>query len=101
MPGTRYRWTEAAPFGLALAAALFGGVVACLRLPALAPVAWAVAALLVGVALWWRGGWPRCIGAALCGFALASLHASAALSLRLPATLEGADLVAKIGRAHV
>src|SRR3546814_6417647 len=100
MPDTRDRWTDAAPFGLAVAAALFGGVVACLRLPALAPVAWAVAALLVGVALWWRGGWPRCIGAALCGFALASLHASAALSLRLPATLEGDRKRTRLNSSH-
>src|SRR5690606_6053768 len=85
---------DVAPFGLAVAAALLAGVAGCLRLPALPPVAVPWLAVVAGLALWWRGGLPRLAGAVLCGFALAALHAGAAMSLRLPATLERADVVA-------
>ena len=82
------------PFGLAVAAALLAGVAGCLRLPALPPVAAAWLVLVAGLVLWWRSGLPRFAGALLCGFALASLHAGAAMSLRLPVALERADVVA-------
>ena len=77
-----------------MAAALLAGVAGCLRLPLLPSTALATGALIAGLVLWARGGWPRCIGAILVGFALAALQASAAMSLRLPAALERADMVA-------
>jgi competence protein ComEC len=77
-----------------VAAALLAGVAGCLRLPALPPVAAAWLVLVAGLVLWWRSGLPRFAGALLCGFALAALHAGAAMSLRLPVALERADVVA-------
>lgn len=84
------------PLGLAVAAAMLLGVLALLRMPVL-PAAWLMPGLLgAGVWLWWRppraqAGW-RLLGVLLAGFAWASLHAQAALELRLPPTLEGSDL---------
>ena len=80
------------PFGLAAALALLAGVVACLWLPALPRWPWLALAFAIGFALWLRSSRQRLAGALLCGFALAGLHASVALALQLPATLEGHDL---------
>ena len=77
MHADRDRWSDAAPFGLAVAAALLAGVAGCLRLPLLPSTALATGALIAGLVLWARGGWPRCIGAILFGFALAAQRARA------------------------
>ncbi|WP_024890035.1 ComEC/Rec2 family competence protein [Luteimonas huabeiensis] len=82
----------AGPLGLAVAAALAAGALACLRLPALPPWPLWPVLVLAGGALWWRGGHWRWAGAAACGFAVAGLHAAFALSLQLPPTLERADV---------
>ncbi|HEU4991461.1 MAG TPA: ComEC/Rec2 family competence protein, partial [Luteimonas sp.] len=84
----------AAPFGLAAAAALLAGCTACLFGPALPPV-WLMAPGLAGGALAWASGRRlRLAGVFAFGFALAGLHAAAVLALRLPAALEGTDVVA-------
>jgi competence protein ComEC len=83
----------AAPFGLAVAVALLAGVAACLRLPALPPVPWMLVVLALGMLAWWYGRRLRLPGVLACGLALAALHASAALALRLPVSLEGDDIV--------
>ncbi|MGN6113412.1 MAG: DUF4131 domain-containing protein, partial [Luteimonas sp.] len=83
----------AAPFGLGAATALLAGCTACLFGPALPPV-WLMAAGLPGSLLAWAFGRRlRLAGVFACGFALAGLHATAALALRLPPALEGADIV--------
>jgi competence protein ComEC len=82
-----------APFGLAAAVAFLAGCAACLHLPALPSsrgMAWGLAG---GALLWAVGRRARLAGVFACGFALAGLHAAAALSLRLPLALEGADVV--------
>ena len=82
-----------APFGPAAAAALLAGVCACMALPALPGTAWLCLAGLAGAWIWWRAAAWRLPGPMLCGFALAGLHAGAALADRLPTSLEGADIV--------
>lgn len=80
-------------FGLAAAAALLCGVAACLHLPML-PSPWALASACFGGALLWIfGDRLRLPGIFVCGLALAGLHASLSMALRLPAALEGQDLV--------
>ncbi|MEO5565752.1 MAG: DNA internalization-related competence protein ComEC/Rec2 [Luteimonas sp.] len=82
-----------APFGLAAAAALLCGVAASLQLPVL-PSVWALASAFFGGALLWICGRRlRLPGVLVCGLALAGLHASLSMALRLPAALEGQDLV--------
>ena len=80
------------PFGLAAALALLAGVVLCLWLPVLPHWPWLALAFAAGFALWLRPSRQRLAGVALCGFALAGLHAAVALALQLPASLEGHDL---------
>src|SRR5262245_28689512 len=85
-------------FGIACAAALLVGVVACLWSPWLAPWPWLLLAALSGTFLWWRRGerpslYSRPAGALLLGFGLAGLHAAHALWLQLPVTWEKRDAV--------
>ena len=82
-----------APFGLAAAAALLLGCTAGLYQPVLPPTWLLVPGLAGGVLLWAARGRMRPLGVFACGFALAGLHAAAALALRLPGALEGADVV--------
>jgi len=82
---------RAAPpaFGLACAAALLAGAVACLFLPALAPPPLRWACLVLGLAAW-GVRWPgRAAGALLAGFGVAALHAGWALAAQLPNAWEG------------
>lgn len=83
------RATAPAPFGLAVAAALLGGVLSVQVFPWLPPWPLAALAALAGVSLWLRSGPTRSLGAALFGLALACLHGQHALSLRLPAEMSG------------
>lgn len=78
--------------GIGAAAGLVAGAMACLRLPALPPVALLALLLAGGVLAWWRvrGRW-RWLAAALAGFALAGLHAASSLGGQLPAEHERAD----------
>ncbi|HTL15503.1 MAG TPA: DNA internalization-related competence protein ComEC/Rec2 [Thermomonas sp.] len=80
-------------FGPACALGLLGGVGLCLSLPRLPPwPAFALAlALALGLAL--RGGRLRVLALLLGGFALAGLHAGAALHGQLPPSLAGRALV--------
>ena len=79
------------PFGIACAAALVGGAMLCLWLPAFAPPIVAAAILTGGLWLWWRGGPMRPLGAGLAGFGLCALHALSALSQQLPVAHERGD----------
>ncbi|HEY5783081.1 MAG TPA: DNA internalization-related competence protein ComEC/Rec2 [Lysobacter sp.] len=85
-------------FGIACAAALLAGVVACLWSPWLAPWPWLLLAVLSGAFLWWwrdepQSRFPHLAGAVLLGFGLAGLHAAHALWLQLPVTWEKRDAV--------
>lgn len=83
-------------FGIASAAALLAGVMACLWSPLLAPWPLLLLAAFSGTFLWWRRGQHRflCLaGALLLGFGLAGLHAAHALWLQLPVTWEKRDAV--------
>ncbi|MDH5824358.1 DNA internalization-related competence protein ComEC/Rec2 [Luteimonas sp. RD2P54] len=80
-----------APFGIAVALALAGGVAGCLCLPALPPWPWLLPALALGLAGWWARWALRPAAAALAGFALCGLHAWLALALQLPPTHERGD----------
>lgn len=86
--GPTIRGLPVAPFGMAVAVALLGGIAASLWSPALPPSILLWSSLAVGAPLWWRGRTFRCMGALLFGFALAGLHAGHSLSLRLPAEWE-------------
>lgn len=86
--------TAVPALGPAAAVALLAGTCACLSLPALPPAAACLLALPVAAALWLQAGVRRLAGACLCGFALAALHAGGALAERLPAALEGQEVVA-------
>ncbi|MCE7031507.1 DNA internalization-related competence protein ComEC/Rec2 [Lysobacter sp. GX 14042] len=70
--------------GVPVAAALLGGTLGLLLLPVLPPWPLLAVALLAGAAGWWRGRRARWLGALLCGFGLAGLHAGYALSVQLP-----------------
>lgn len=82
-----------APFGVASALSLLGGVTACLLLPGLPP--WPLLALsfAFGLRVWLRGTRLRAFGPALLGFGLAGLHATATLVQQLPPALEGGEVV--------
>ena len=77
------------PFGLACAAGLLGGAVACLFLPVLLPAAVRWLALVAGLAGWWRPWRGRVLGACLAGFGWTGLQAGWALDAQLPADWEG------------
>lgn len=80
------------PAGLACAAALLGGVTACLFLPALPPAPLCWLAALAGAAAW---AWPwraRAAGALFLGVGWAGLHAGWGLAAQLPPALEGHDV---------
>ena len=81
------RWPH--PFGLACAAGLLGGAVACLFLPVLLPAAVRWLALVAGLAGWWRPWRGRVLGACLAGFGWTGLQAGWALDAQLPADWEG------------
>ena len=83
----------AAPFGLGAAVAVLAGCTLCLHLPVLPSLRSLVPALAGGLLLWAFGRRLRLAGVFVAGFALSGLHASAALALRLPPALEGADVV--------
>lgn len=71
---------------------MLAGIGACLLLPVVPP--WPLLALLLGIGAWgWvrRNGWRRGVGAAVCGFALAGLHAAWALHAQLPLALENQE----------
>ena len=70
--------------GLAAASALLAGTLGLLLLPALPPWPALVLALCGGLAWWWKAGRSRWLGALLCGFGMAGLHAAYALSVQLP-----------------
>lgn len=79
------------------ALALLAGAVACLCLPALPGSGWFVAASIVGAggalaSRWWGGSPLRFVAIMAFGFGACGLHASAALSTRLPPAFEGHDL---------
>ena len=71
-------------FGVPAAAALLAGSLALLLLPRLPPMAVLLGAVAIGAGWWWKARRMRWLGALLCGFALAGLHASHALALQLP-----------------
>ena len=83
-----------APFGLAAAALLLAGCWTCVYLPALPPLVLLACGFAVGVVGWIADDRRRVAAIFACGFALAGLNAHAALALRLPPALEGADIVA-------
>ena len=72
----------------AQALALLLGVGACLLLPRLPAWPWMALLLVMGAALWLRRRRGLLLGALLCGFGLAGLHAGASLSGQLPVALE-------------
>ena len=76
------------PFGLACAAALLAGGVACLFLPALVPMPLRALALAAGLPAWARAWRGRVLGAGLVGFGWAALHAGWALDAQLPTDWE-------------
>lgn len=78
--------------GLATAAALVLGALACLQLPGLPP-AWAMGVLLAAALVVWvrRDDGIRTIAAFVFGAALCGLHAAHALSVQLPAAMERGD----------
>jgi len=85
------------PLGLACAAALLGGAVACLFLPALVPSPLRWIAAVVGFVAWLRHWRWRVPGAFLIGFGWTALHAGCALDAQLPGDWEGRE-VALAGR---
>lgn len=92
-------------FGIPVALALLGGVLACLLLPWLAPWWLSLFLLLAGMLGW--ANWPatplrmgipdasrrRILGAFLCGFAWTSLHGAHALAVQLPSSLEKQETI--------
>lgn len=79
------------PFGIATAAALVAGALACLLLPRLIPWPLALVGLVLAAIAWYRRDRYRIVGALLTGFMLAGLHAAHALSIQLPAEFERND----------
>jgi predicted membrane metal-binding protein len=80
------------PLGLACAAAMLGGAVACLFLPLLLPWPVYASCLLAGLAAWVRAWRARVLGAALLGFGWAGAQATLALAAQLPAAWEGREV---------
>lgn len=79
--------------GLQAAIGLLAGAMSCLWAPWLAP-RWVLIALAIsGLVLWWRLPRRVWIATALLGFGWAGIVAGAALQSRLPAGLEGRELV--------
>ena len=70
------------------ALALLAGVGACLLLPQLPAWPWMALVFVAGAAIWLRRRHALLVGALLCGFGLAGLHAGASLSRQLPVALE-------------
>lgn len=81
------------PFGIGAALALVIGVAACLLLPELLPSPLSAAMVALGCGWWFRGARLRVLGALLCGFGLAGLHAGAMLAAQLPAAMEHGEAV--------
>lgn len=77
----------------AQALALLAGVGACLLLPRLPAWPWMALLLVMGAALWLWHRRARLLGALLCGFGLAGLHAGATLSGQLPVALEQHEFI--------
>ena len=79
--------------GLSVSAALTLGAIASLQLPVLPPW-WATAALLaLALPMWWYADdWRRAAAAFVLGGALCGLHATHALSLQLPLSMEQGDV---------
>lgn len=96
-PGRDAAGTGLPAFGIATAVSLTLGVLLAMRLPAL-PAWWAcIAAVSIGVVLWWRSSramW-RCLGAFVFGIGWSCLAGHDALEQRLPAQLEGEDLTVR------
>lgn len=83
---------RSAPLGVPVAAGLLVGISLALWLPSLAPRWLLLAAAIIGVPIWWRAQRVRWLGACLCGFALAGVHATHALSIQLPVDWEKRDV---------
>lgn len=82
------------PLGITVAVALLTGVGSCLLLPALLRWPLLLVMLAIGFGFWLRDDdWRRIAGTCLFGFALAGLHAAAALAQQLPGDLEGHDAI--------
>lgn len=75
---------RAAPLGVPVAAGLLAGISTALWLPSLMPGWLLLMAAVIGIPIWWRARRGRWLGACLCGFALAGIHATHALSIQLP-----------------
>lgn len=81
------------PLGLAVTFAMLIGMLAALRLPLLPPGWSLVLGMTCGVLAWYRGaGALRLFGAAVFGVAWVLIQAQGALSVRLPAELQGEDI---------
>jgi len=94
MEGPQRRDPALAPFGLAVAALLVLGVLACARLPALPPALALAPVAVLGAWGWWHfNDWRRPAAAFVLGFALFGLHAGWTLSRQLPPSLERGDFV--------
>ena len=81
------------PFGIAAALASIAGIGACLLLPGLLPWLLLVVLFAVGFGCWLRVDRLRVLGAMLCGFGLAGLHASATLAAQLPTAMEHSEVI--------
>ena len=77
--------------GIAVAAALLGGVIACLSLPAFPHWMFPASALALGAWCWAGPARLRLLGVSLAGFGLCGLHAAHALSVQLPVAEERGD----------
>lgn len=83
---------RATPLGVPVAAGLLAGISAALWLPSLMPGWLLPVAAVIGIPVWWRARRVRWLGACLCGFALAGIHATHALSIQLPLDWEKRDV---------
>lgn len=82
--------------GLGVAAALVLGAITCLQLPALPPWGWMAVVFAMACATWGTlRGSGRLAAAFLLGAALCGLHATFALSVQLPASMEQGDAVVR------
>lgn len=79
--------------GVEAATGLLAGALLCLWMPWLAPRGCLIALAIAGLALWWKLPRRVWIATALLGFGWAGIVAGAALQSRLPAELEGRELV--------